>query len=74
MTNNNIYEQLVANADFKRLYGDLSENDKKAIDQFAKNISGYADNMLNTAAKGMGNTTITQEELSRVIRDKTGAA
>lgn len=69
-----VYENLIGNKDYASYLSSLSPDDRKYIEGFAVNLSKYADDMLINLFSQLGSTKVTQEELERAIRDRTGGA
>lgn len=68
----NIYEELTKNPDYVKHLSNLSDAERGYIEGFAINLSKYADDMLINIFKGLGSTKVTEEEVERAIRDRTG--
>jgi len=67
-----IYEKLLENPDYAKYVSVLGEEDRKYIEGFALNLSKYADEMLIKQFSKLNGTKVTEKELTRAIRDRTG--
>ena len=69
-----VYEQLVENPEYAKLLQTLPEGDKKSMETFAVNLSGFADELLGKVFKGLNGTNVSSDDVSQAIRDRTGRA
>lgn len=69
-----VYEKLLENKDYTKYVSSLGKDDREYVENFAVNLSKYADDVLANLLTKLGSTNVSEEDVERAIRDRTGGA
>ena len=69
-----VYEKLLENKDYAKYVSSLGKDDREYVENFAVNLSKYADDVLANLLSKLGSTNVSEEDVERAIRDRTGGA
>ena len=69
-----VYEKLLENKDYAKYVSSLGTDDREYVENFAVNLSKYADDVLANLLSKLGSTNVSKEDVEQAIRDRTGGA
>ena len=69
-----VYEKLLENKDYAKYVSSLGTDDREYVENFAVNLSKYADDVLANLLSKLGSTNVSEEDVEQAIRDRTGGA